>query len=354
MFISGIQQIGIGVADVKESFKWYRKHFGMDVPLFEEAATASLMQSYTGGQPQERHAILAVNLQGGGGMEIWQYTQRTPSLPAFQPQLGDLGIFAAKIKCKDVEACFQDMRSRGVTLVSEPIQRPDGRNHFYVKDPWDNTFELVNSNRWFSRKRPNHTGGIYGCLIGVSDMDRAIEFYREVLGYDQVVYDQTDCFADWQGVAGSSSHYRRVLLGHTEERLGPFSRVIGDTEIELVQALGETHKPRHIFEDRYWGDLGFIHLCFDVSGMEKLKEHCAGLGYPFTVDSRGHFDMGEATGAFAYIEDPDGTLIEFVEAHKIPILKKANLYLHLNRRPNPAKPLPNWMVRALGMARVRD
>jgi len=32
--------------------------------------------------------------------------------------------------------------------------------------------------------------------------------------------------------------------------------------------------------------------------------------------------MGEASGHFAYVEDPDGTLIEFVETHKIPIIKK--------------------------------
>ena len=43
MFISGIQQIGVGVSNVKEAFRWYRHHFGMDVPIFEEAATAGLM-----------------------------------------------------------------------------------------------------------------------------------------------------------------------------------------------------------------------------------------------------------------------------------------------------------------------
>jgi len=43
------------------------------------------------------------------------------------------------------------------------------------------------------------------------------------------------------------------------------------------------------------------------------------------------FDMGEAAGRFSYIEDPDGTLIEFVETHKIPIFKKLGWYLHLEK-----------------------
>jgi alanine racemase len=36
-FISGIQQIGIGVANVKEAFDLYRKAFGNDIPVFNAA-----------------------------------------------------------------------------------------------------------------------------------------------------------------------------------------------------------------------------------------------------------------------------------------------------------------------------
>ena len=143
MFISGIQQVGIGVSDVQSAFKWYNRHFGMDVPIFEEAATAGLMLPYTGGKPQDRHAILALNMQGGGAKEIWQYTGRTPQPPAFQLQLGDLGIYTCKLKCKDIPASFEELRQRGVNILSSPQARPDGRQHFFVKDPWGNTFEVV-------------------------------------------------------------------------------------------------------------------------------------------------------------------------------------------------------------------
>jgi len=351
MFISGIQQIGIGVSKVHEAFKWYRQHFGMDVPIFEEAATAAMMLPYTGGEPRDRHAILALNLQGGGGMEIWQYTSRTPVPPAFQPQLGDLGIFIAKVKCKDVPACFEDLRKRGVNMLSNPVPRPDGREHFFVKDPWGNIFEVVGSDEWFDRKLPALTGGIYGCMIGVSDIEKAQRFYAEVLGYDTVVYDKSGDFADFHGVDGGFGRYRRVLLRHSQQRVGPFSRLLGDTEIELVQTLERS--PRKIFEGRFWGDLGFIHLCFDITGMAEMKKYCTEKGHPFTVDSSGSFDMGEAAGYFSYIEDPDGTLIEFVETHKIPILKKIGWFLDLRKRKDAAKPLPRLMLKALGLGRVK-
>ena len=101
-----------------------------------------------------------------------------------------------------------------------------------------------------------------------------------------------------------------------------------------------------------WGDLGYIHLCFDITGMAALRGKCLAYGSPFTVDS-GDFDMGEAAGQFAYIEDPDGTLIEFVETHKVPIMKKLGWYLDLRKRA-PEKSLPTWMVKAMGFSRVKD
>ncbi len=189
--ISGIQQIGIGVSNVHEAFKWYRQTFGMDVPMFEEAAEAGLMLPYTGGKPQSRHAILALNLQGGGGMEIWQYTGRTPVPAAFQTQLGDLGLFVAKIKCKNIWDCFHQLRKKGVNMITNPGPRPDGEEHFFVKDPWGNTFEIVGAKDWFETNRPEYTGGMYGSIIGVSDINRSLPFYQDLLGYDQIVYDET-------------------------------------------------------------------------------------------------------------------------------------------------------------------
>ena len=91
--------------------------------------------------------------------------------------------------------------------------------------------------------------------------------------------------------------------------------------------------------------------------MEKLKTKCEANGHPFTVDSFANhngnsFDMGEAAGHFSYVEDPDGTLIEFVETHKVPVWKKIGWYINLKKK-NPLKPLPNWMVKSLKFNRVK-
>jgi hypothetical protein len=63
--------------------------------------------------------------------------------------------------------------------------------------------------------------------------------------------------------------------------------------------------------------------------------------------------MGEAAGHFTYTEDPDGTLIEFVETHKLPILKKLGWFMDMKKR-KPGKPLPDWMIKAMGLNRVKE
>ena len=352
--ITGIQQVGIGIPNVHEAWKWYRQHFGMDVPIFEEAAEAALMLPYTGGEPRSRHAVLAVNLQGGGGMEIWQYTSRTPEGPSFQPKLGDLGIFAVRIKSPDVPKAFESLKAKGVEFVGGMAKDPRGSSSFFVKDPYGNLFQVVEGSHFFTKGK-HATGGPAGCMIGVSDIAKARTLYSDILGYDSVVYEEEGTFEDLRELPGGEEKIRRVLLTHSKQRTGGFSRIFGPTYLELVQLLDAS--PRKIFENRFWGDLGFIHLCFDIIGMDALKKECEAKGFPFTVDSTSalgkEFDMGEAAGAFSYIEDPDGTLIEFVETYKVPIMKNIGWYLDMRKRA-PEKPLPNWMLKALRFNRVRD
>lgn len=346
--ISGIQQVGIGVSAVYDVWHWYRKHLGFDLPMFDEAAQAALMLPYTGGEPRSRHAILALNHQGGGGLEIWQYTDRTPEPAAFEIELGDLGTTVAKFKCIDIKKAQAFMSQSGVTILSDISIQNEDKPHFFGKDPWGNIFQVIEGDTWL-RKGLHELGGVAGAVIGVSDMDLSLPFYQKLLGYDKVISDKTGKFEDLASLPGGSQEFRRVLLAPTEKKKGPFAPLFGNSEIELIQKI--EGKGRKIFKNRLWGDLGYIHLCFDVIGMDALREKCASFGTPFTVDS-GDFDMGDAAGQFAYIEDPDGTLIEFVETQKIPLVKKMSWFLDLRKR-NRLKPLPWWMLRAMGLGRKK-
>ena len=363
-FISGIQQVGIGTEDFRKTWDWMIKVFGADTKILEDDTVAERMLPYTGNKPQKRHACIAMNMQGGGGFEIWQYSERKPQPCPFEVEVGDLGTFCAKINCRDVEAFYETIVERCTKDKStmyegckkgEEGQKeteiwhtklstlPNGRHTFYMKDLYGNLFQIVPQMGEVFVDKGLLTGGIAGAMVGVTDMPRSIRFYADVLGYDLAVYDETGVFADLKGLPGGEGRFRRVLLAPSLTREGAFAEVFGNSYIELVQALDR--KPRKIYEGRYWGDPGFIQICFDITNMKALGEFCASKGCPFTVDScpEGEvFDMGEASGHFTYIEDPDGNLIEFVETYKIPIVKKLCWYLDLRKR-NRKEPLPKFL-----------
>ncbi len=347
--ISGIQQVGIGVADAQEAKLVYKTLFGMNVLVFDDKAEAALMSAYTGQMVHNRRAILSLNMCGGGGFEIWQFTSRTPSKPPHPPLPGDLGIFAVKIKARNVQSAHHYFSHLPNVTLSGIYDSPDNRKHFWLLDCYGNHFNIVEGDEWF-KPGCEICGGVSGAVIGVSNMDRALHFYKELLGIHEVVYDQTASINDLPDAAVTGQPFRRVLLKKQVAVHGAFSKLLGAVQIELIEAKGRT--PRKIYADRFWGDCGFIHLCLDVLHMNQLKCNMHNVGYQFTVDSADSFAMGDSAGRFCYVEDPDGTLIELVETHKVPLLKKFGLYLNLkNRKDN--KPLPNWMIGMLALNKIR-
>ena len=137
--ISGIQQIGIGVNDAETAWAWYRRHFGMNIPIFKDKASASLMTRYTNGKVEDRYAILALNGQGGGGFEIWQYTTKKPLESIHQIRLGDTGIFAVKIKSRCVEKSYEHFNKHNIETLGGIQTSPEATKHFFLQDPFGNT-----------------------------------------------------------------------------------------------------------------------------------------------------------------------------------------------------------------------
>jgi catechol 2,3-dioxygenase-like lactoylglutathione lyase family enzyme len=346
--ISGIQQVGIGVQNVPDAWKWYRQVLGFDVPVFDEKAEAPLMTPYTGGEVHKRHAVLAINMAGGGGLEIWSFTSRKSAPSNFKLEPGDLGINAIRFKAPDVRKAHEWVKSKSREAVGPIVKLPEGEG-FWGVDPYGNTFQITSDASWFQKaKKP--VGGVAGVVVGVSDIDQSVIFYENLLQPIEIVYDVTGTFEDLpSSIPGQ--RYRRLLLRKSFTPNGAFSKLLGDIQIELVQALDRT--PKKVFENRYWGDCGYIHLCFDTLDMNTLKTKLQAQGYPFTIDSERSFGMESAAGRFAYLEDPDGTLIELVETHKLPVLKKIGWFLDLQKRKTQ-KPLPDWMLKTMSLNRVKD
>ena len=346
-FIYGIQQIGVGVDNAPKLFEWYATKLGADVKIFDDNNTATHMAPYMGGEAHDKRAILAMNLQGGSGYEIWQFEDRTPQPPKQPILLGDTGIFSIKVKTRNAYKALADIKAKGVKPYSEMVVSPNGTKSFYVKDPCGNLVQIQEYNNWYGTGQ--NMGGVCGCTIGVTDIEAAKKLYINVLGYNAIVYDKSGNFEDYKPLPGGEEIFRRIVL-QKQEKIGGFSKLFGSSQLELVQVKSRT--PNKIFADRYWGDIGFIHLCFDVRNMDAVVRDCEKAGFPFSVLVAEEFDMGDANGKWGYLEDPDGTLIEFVEALKIPLVKKIGWSINMKKR-DPRKPLPNWLIRAMSFNRVK-
>lgn len=349
VIIGGIQQVGVGVSNVEEAWAWYKEYFGFDVLIFDERADAEFMLPYTGGKPRPRHACLVLSLQGGGGFEVWQHTGFEPRKPNFTVLPGDLGIYSCKIKCKNADVYYNLLKDKSQRVSQSLYEDARGRKFFYLTDLFGNLFQVIEPTKdeagWLYDEG-KLTGGVYGAVVGSHDADAAIKFYSEMLGYDTVISDETKQYDDLAELGTPNVTFRRIVLRHSQPRKGPFSKLLGPSEIEILQAIDRPTPPRKIFEDRLWGELGFIQICYDIRGINELREYCKESNRPFTVDSmayRSDFDMGEAGGDFAYNEDPSGSLIEYVQTNKVTVVKKLGIAMNLKKFADD-KPLPGWMI----------
>lgn len=123
--------------------------------------------------------------------------------------------------------------------------------------------------------------------ISVSDMERSLKWYKEVLGFGELLKD------DYVPPLGA-----RIC----------FIRGCGGYEIELFQY----DQPKEIPSDRLTPNsdlqtIGTKHAAFETDDMPALKAHFVACG----VDIAHEVTMdGEAV---MFIRDPDGVLLEFIQ-----------------------------------------
>ena len=123
--------------------------------------------------------------------------------------------------------------------------------------------------------------------ISVSDMERSLKWYKEVLGFGELLKD------DYVPPLGA-----RIC----------FIRGCGGYEIELFQY----DQPKAIPSDRLTPNsdlqtIGTKHAAFETDDMPALKAHFVACG----VDIAHEVTMdGEAV---MFVRDPDGVLLEFIQ-----------------------------------------
>lgn len=139
--------------------------------------------------------------------------------------------------------------------------------------------------------------GIHHAAFQVSDLDRSVSFYRDVLGLELVVE---------RNVQGG---YMAELMGYPGTHLRLAFLRAGNELLELIQYLEPVGNP--VDTTKY--NPGTAHVCFRVSDLKAVYRHVLEQGAsiqsgPVAITS------GPNRGGFAmYLYDSDGIAVELLQ-----------------------------------------
>lgn len=114
---------------------------------------------------------------------------RVPRAPKTPILFGDLGIYAMKIRTTDLNRTHHYLKSIKVVNLSEIITQEEINAYFYFDDPFGNRVQMVEDTYNFCSNISTN-GGVMGAVIGVRDMEESINFYKDLLDYSLILYDE--------------------------------------------------------------------------------------------------------------------------------------------------------------------
>jgi glyoxylase I family protein len=140
--------------------------------------------------------------------------------------------------------------------------------------------------------------GIHHTAISTGNLDRALQFYCDLLGFEEVgtmVWEQGNQGADQiTGLKASSGTL--VMLK------------AGNAFIELFQYVTPDPKPGD--PNRPVCDHGITHLCLDVVDVDEEYERLKAAGMTFHCPPQ---DLADGAVRTTYGRDPDGNVVELQE-----------------------------------------
>lgn len=143
---------------------------------------------------------------------------------------------------------------------------------------------------------------IHHTSFTVSNMERSIAFYRDILGM-KVVWDSAAAGIPFKGPVAD----KVTGCPGTEQRL--VFLAFGDSRIELVEYT-PTGKPQ---VDNKASDTGSVHVCFKTENIQEVYQKLLANGVLLHCDPQ---DIGFAR--VMYFRDPDGIILEAVEG-ELPV-----------------------------------
>ena len=141
--------------------------------------------------------------------------------------------------------------------------------------------------------------GVHHTCITVSDLDRSIEFYRDLLGLELVMTEESE----------RSGDDRSQALGVARAKVRLAILRAGDAQVELIEYVTAAGRPY----DRHNNDVGTMHIAFQVDDIDAAYQRLLGHGVRFTAPPT-TIPAGPMKGwRWTYFFDPDGVPLEIIQ-----------------------------------------
>ena len=134
----------------------------------------------------------------------------------------------------------------------------------------------------------------------VSDMDRSIRFYRDLLGFKLLQDVLRENLPSYDQVMGFKDVRVRVAM---------FQDPAGESMLALLQFHNPSPRPR----ETDLRDVGTSVLAVEVADIDARYEHLSAAGVRFNTPPVDVVRDGRLAARLTYARDPDGILIELYE-----------------------------------------
>ncbi|MBV7338774.1 VOC family protein, partial [Chloroflexi bacterium TSY] len=143
--------------------------------------------------------------------------------------------------------------------------------------------------------------------VTVSDMDRSLAFYRDLLGLQEIERHRLEG-ETISKMAGKDDVVMQVVRLQAPETPG------------LLLDLQQYVTPQGKVSDAKLGDVGHSHICFGVPNLAEAYQELTDQGVKF-VSEPVSFDLEWAIVHVVFFEDPDGYILELMQ---VPYEKKVS------------------------------
>ena len=143
MKVESMYHVGFTVSDIERSIEFYRDLLGMSL-YRRQQGTAEYLSRVTGFPGVRLEIALLKSGDGGALLELLQYI--THPAPPTDRETNRPGNGHVCFKVSDIQAACEELRRRGVRLISDPVKITagvhEGAYAVYLRDPDGFTVEL--------------------------------------------------------------------------------------------------------------------------------------------------------------------------------------------------------------------